>query len=249
MSSDSPSPPPESAEAVVPSQFVLMGRIAGAHGLRGELLVRTFTETPDGIAAYGALCDREGTRHFRLTVVRETAKGVIARVAGVSDRTAAEALRGTELYVPRARLPAPDAGSYYYEDLAGLAAVAPDGQRLGRIVGVANYGAGDLLEVRLEGRKATELVPFADPFVPEVDVVGGRVVIDMSLVAPASEDGAPDMEAGMEDEDEGIAGEGDDAPNAGDDNAADSAKGEPGEPGSTRPRRGKRRGKAHKPSR
>ena len=111
-----------------------------------------------------------------------TPKGVVARVAGVADRNGAEALRGTALYAPRARLPEAEEGEYYYADLAGLRADDEAGNRIGSVVAVQNYGAGDLLEVRLDGQSVTELIPFTDAFVPVVDIAGGRVVV----VMPAS---------------------------------------------------------------
>jgi 16S rRNA processing protein RimM len=156
---------------------LLLGRIAGAHGLKGEVLVHAFTAAPEDIAAYGALEDASAERTLAVRVVRIGEKGVIARIEGVEDRTAAEALKGTELWLARERLPPPEAGEFYHADLIGLAAFAPDGTPVGTVVAVQNYGAGDLIEIRLAGSRRTELVPFTDAFVPEVDVAGGRVVV------------------------------------------------------------------------
>jgi len=157
---------------------ILLGIITGAHGIRGDAIVRSYAEAPEDVAAYGPLSDEAGTRRFKLKVLRVTPKGaVIVRIAGVSDRDAAEALRGTGLYVARDKLPATDEGEFYHADLVGLAAVAPDGTLLGEIVDVANYGAGDLLEIRITGRRDTELVPFNDTFVPAVDLAGRRATI------------------------------------------------------------------------
>lgn len=160
---------------------VLLGRIAGAHGIRGDVLVHSFTEVPEAIGDYGELTDADGGRAVRLKVQRVTTKGVIARVAGVSDRTAAETLKGAELWVERQQLPEAEPGEFYYEDLVGLAAIDRDGQVFGEVAGVANYGAGDLLEIRLSGGRKTELVPFSEAFVPEVDIAGGRVVVAWPL--------------------------------------------------------------------
>jgi 16S rRNA processing protein RimM len=158
---------------------VLLGRIAGAHGIRGEALIRTFTEQPEDIAAYGPLSDG-GERTFEILSARATAKGVVARFAGISDRTAAEALKGTELFVDRDRLPVVEDGTFYHADLIGLAAVDPEGQPLGEIVAVHNYGAGDLLEVRLAETGSTELVAFTETFVPEIDLASGRAVLRLA---------------------------------------------------------------------
>jgi 16S rRNA processing protein RimM len=155
---------------------ILLGRVAGAHGIRGEVLIRTFTERPEDIAAYGPL-DDGAARTLRIEAARVTPKGVVARIAGVADRAAAEALKGTQLYVDRDRLPAPGEGTFYHADLIGLAAVDPEGRPLGEIVGVHNYGAGDLLELRLAGSGKTELVPFTEAVVPEIDLAARRVVV------------------------------------------------------------------------
>jgi 16S rRNA processing protein RimM len=163
---------------------ILLGRIAGAHGIRGEVLIRTFTERPEDIAAYGLLDDGRG-HALRIEAVRVTPRGVVARLAGVPDRTAAEALKGASLYVDRERLAPPGEGEFYHADLIGLAAVAPDGRPLGEVVAVHNHGAGDLLEIRLAGTARTELVAFTDTFVPEVDLAARRVVVRLPESSPA----------------------------------------------------------------
>jgi 16S rRNA processing protein RimM len=159
------------------SARIRLGRISGAHGIRGEVLIHAHTATPEDIGAYGPLSDASGARAFAIESVRVTAKGVVARLAGVADRTAAEALQGVELYVDRDQLPAAAEGEFYHADLIGLAAVDAEGRHIGEIVAVQNYGAGDLLEIRLAGSGKTELVPFTEAFVPEVDVKAKRVVI------------------------------------------------------------------------
>ncbi|MDH4983445.1 ribosome maturation factor RimM [Hyphomicrobium sp. D-2] len=169
---------------------VLLGRIVAAHGIRGEVVVETFTANPEDIAAYGPLQSADGARTFELKVVRRSPKGgVVARVAGVADRNGAEALRKTELYALRSDLPEAEAGEYYHTDLIGLRVEDASGAALGKVVSVQNYGAGDLLEIRLDGVAITELVPFTDTFVPTVDVAGGRVVVEVPV---ASVDDAED---------------------------------------------------------
>lgn len=164
---------------------ILLGHISGAHGIRGEVLIKSYAAAPDDIGAYGPLSDDAGMRTYELTVRRVTPKGVIARVAGVGDRTGAEALKGTRLYIERSRLPAPDDGEFYHADLIGLDAVTPAGDPLGEIVSVANYGAGDLLEIKLAGEPRTEFVPFTDACVPDVDLTRRRVVV---VPPPASDE-------------------------------------------------------------
>lgn len=167
---------------------VLLGHIAGAHGIRGEVLIKSHTAEPEGIGAYGPLTDETGTRTFTLRVVRVTAKGVIARIAGVCDRTAAETLSGLRLYVDRDRLPAAADGEFYHEDLIGLEARDANGDGIGEVVGVHCYGAGDLLEIRMPGRRQTELIPFTSAFVPTVDVAGRQVTVIVPSAAPDEDD-------------------------------------------------------------
>lgn len=162
----------------IPPKTLLLGVIIGAQGIRGEVKVKTFTGDPEAIGDYGPLRDARGQRSFRLKVHR-LAKGdvVVASIKGVGDRNAAEALKGTELYVARDALPQPDDGEFYYTDLVGLKVVTTTGQELGEISAVHNYGAGDMLEVKTaSGRSA--MVPFTDDAVPDVDIAGGRVVVE-----------------------------------------------------------------------
>lgn len=163
-------------------RLVLMGAILGAHGIKGEVKVKSFTANPAAIAEYGSLTDTKHKRSFDLSVVgtADAAKAIlIARIAGITDRNAAEALKGVELFVDRARLPAPkDPEEYYLADLIGLGAFDAKGGKLGEIVSVDNYGAGDLLLVVPESGEGF-VVPFTKAFVPVVDVKGGRVVLDL----------------------------------------------------------------------
>ena len=156
---------------------ILLGQIASAHGIRGEVLVRTFTGEPAAIATYGPLSDKPGTRSFRLKMVRITDKGIIARVDGIADRTAAEQLRGTELYVERAKLPPPAEDEFYHADLVGLAVELEDGAAYGIVHAVVNFGAGDLVEVTRTGLTSSELIPFTKANVPTIDFAAGRITV------------------------------------------------------------------------
>ena len=160
---------------------VLLGRIVAAHGVRGDVLVKTFTDEPASISQYGALTDADGGRPLELVVRRVTAKGLIVAVRGVEDRTAAETLRGAELWVDREQLPCAEEGEFYYVDLVGLEAVDEAGATFGRIANVVNYGAGDLLEIVLLDGGKRELVPFKLEYVPEVDLAGEKVVVAWPL--------------------------------------------------------------------
>ena len=156
---------------------IILGHIIGAHGIKGDVIVKVYTEEPENIGHYGALTDPASARKFQLTVLRVTPKGVIARIKGVGDRNAAEALKGSALTIAREKLPEPEDDAWYFADLVGLIAEDPAGTRLGEVIAVHNFGAGDLLEIRLVGKPQTALVPFRAEFVPEVDIERRRVVI------------------------------------------------------------------------
>ena len=176
---------------------VCVGQIGGANGIRGWVRVASYTTDPADIASYGLLTDETGTRRLKLSVKRMAKGSVIAAIDGVSDRNAAEALAGLRLYVDRAALPPAGEEEFYRADLVGLAAETPDGAALGRIVAVEDYGAGDVLELRLtEG--GSVLVPFTRAVVPVVDVAAGRVVIDPppGLLAPADDEDDADAPRG-----------------------------------------------------
>ena len=158
---------------------IVLGYIAAAHGVRGDVLVRTYTQAPEDIASYGPLTDEASGRRLSLKVIRTTSKGVVARVAGVTDRNAAEALKGVRLCVERDKLPATIDDEFYHADLIGLQAVAADGTPIGNVTAVHNFGAGDILEIRLTGKRSTELLPFTRAFVPDVDLAAKRVTIVM----------------------------------------------------------------------
>jgi 16S rRNA processing protein RimM len=160
-------------------RLIRVGRIIGAHGIKGEVVIQASTERPEDVAAYGPLCDAEGRQAVLIESARATGKGVVARLAGITDRNAAEALKGTDLYVPRDRLPAAAEGEYYVSDLIGLEACDPSGMSIGRVVDVPNYGAGDLLEIDPGNGRPTLLVTITETTVPEIDVAAHRIVVVM----------------------------------------------------------------------
>lgn len=167
---------------------VLLGHVAGAHGIRGEVLIKSYTAAPEDIDAYGPLTDEAGARSFTITSARVATKGVIARVEGVTSRSEAEALKGVALYIARERLPALAEGEYYHVDLVGLAVVDRQGASLGETVAVLNFGAGDILEISPVGAGATTLIPMTPDFIVEVDIAAGRIVAVLPTDAPESED-------------------------------------------------------------
>jgi len=156
---------------------ICLGQIGAAHGIRGEVRLHSFTADPAAIAQYGPLESDDG-RVFEIEDLRPAKKHFVARLAGIITRSAAEQLTNIKLYVPRERLPAPTAtDEFYHADLIGLAVVDRAGARLGTVVAVQNYGAGDLIEVRPEAGGNTELLPFNAVNVPAVDIAAGRIVV------------------------------------------------------------------------
>ncbi len=165
------------APAVVEGpDFVCVGAIAAAHGIRGEVKVKAFTADPLGVGAYGPVTTDRG-QVLKLKVLREQGDAVIARVDGVTDRNGAEALRGLKLYVSRASLPAPeDEDEFYHADLLNLAVEDQAGETLGRIASIQDFGAGDMIEIAL-AQGGSAYLAFTRDIVPTVDVKGGRVIV------------------------------------------------------------------------
>ncbi|UCI08333.1 ribosome maturation factor RimM [Mesorhizobium sp. B1-1-8] len=159
-----------------PQNPVQMAVIGAAHGIKGELRVKTFTGDPLALADYGPLYARDG-RAFQIIDIRPAGTVVVVRFKGISDRNAAEALAGTELYVDRSMLP--DDGEedeFYHADLIGLE-VRDETGVIGRIVAVHNFGGGDILDVTLGERKGV-LIPFTQAAVPHVSIADGFVRVD-----------------------------------------------------------------------
>ena len=159
---------------------VILGRIGAAHGIRGDVRVKAFIERPADFARYGPLASPDG-RIFAIEAARPAAGGspdmLVVHFKGIDTRNAAEALNGTELFVSRDRLGKTEVDEYFHADLIGLDAVTIEGEPLGTVIRVQNFGAGDLLEVAPR-RGDTLLVPFTKAVVPKVDLAGGRVVVD-----------------------------------------------------------------------
>lgn len=154
-----------------------LGRITTAHGVKGLVKVVCFGDDPRSLEIYGPLFTSEtGSDTLRLTLKNPVKSGFLAQVDGIADRTAAQALRGTPLYVPRARLPKPEDGSYYCADLIGLQTVYEKDEPMGRVISVQNFGAGDLLEIAPPSGSAF-LIPFTKNFIGDVDFENKKIFI------------------------------------------------------------------------
>ncbi len=159
------------------SNRVTLAAVAGAHGIRGEVRLKLFTDSAESLGRYRTV--HIGGRDFELENVRDSGKTAIARLAGVSDRSSAERLRGELVEVDRSDLPPLEEGEYYHSDLIGLPCVGSSGALIGTVVAVENFGAGDLLEVALPDGKRS-LVPFKAGV---ADLADGKIVLDPEFLA------------------------------------------------------------------
>jgi 16S rRNA processing protein RimM len=158
------------------SKLILVGRVAGAFGVRGELRITSYTEAPLALVEYRRLLREDGAAGLTLTGGRAVKDAVIARAEEVATREQAEALRGLKLFVARNRLPEPDEDEFYLADLIGMAAATPEGEALGRVKAVHDFGAGDILEIDPGEGRPTWYLPFTREAVPEVRLADGRLV-------------------------------------------------------------------------
>jgi len=158
------------------SDLILVGRVAGAFGVRGEIRITSYTAEPLALVGYKTLLREDGSPGLTLTGGRAAKGGVVARAREIATREEAEAARGLQLYIPRVALPAPeDEDEFYIADLVGLAVVSPDGAPLGRVRSVRDFGAGDLLEIAPAAGESWWL-PFTREAVPEVSIAERRLV-------------------------------------------------------------------------
>ncbi|SMH57993.1 ribosome maturation factor RimM [Mesorhizobium australicum] len=160
-----------------PQNPIQMAVIGAAHGIKGEVRVKSFTGDPLALDDYGPLYDEAG-RAFTILDIRMQKDMAVVRFKGVADRSAAEALNGTALYVDRDMLPDDlEDEEFYHADLIGLDAVDLEGAPIGKVLAVQNFGGGDILEIA-RGGKSTVLVPFTRAAVPDVDTQARKVRVD-----------------------------------------------------------------------
>ena len=163
----------------MPKGRILLGVVAAPHGVKGLVRIRSFTEDPMAIASYGGLSDETGRKRYRVEALSAVKGAVLARIEGVADRTAAEALRGLRLYVERSALPATNEREWYEADLIGLSAVGRDGRDWGKVLAFHDFGGGLTMEVSGGAASPSSvMLPFTDQAVPEIDVDGGKVLVD-----------------------------------------------------------------------
>ena len=177
---------------MVVARKICVGAIVGAHGVRGLVRLRSFTDDPESIFEYSPVTDEAGSRTFKLHCQSVMKDHYVVTIEGVADRETAEALRGTKLFIDRALLPATDDQSFYESDLIGLVARDAQGQDLGKVEAVHDFGAGSFLEIKPPGG-GSFMLPFTDAFVPTVDVTAGfvGVVIPEGWLSSAKEREVP----------------------------------------------------------
>jgi len=156
---------------------IALAAVAGAHGIKGEVRLKLFSESAVSLAKHEKLI--VGGAERRLISVRDSGKTAVARFEGVNDRSVAEALRGSLIEIDRSALPPLEEGEYYHADLIGLGAVDREGRQVGTVVSVENFGAGDLLEIELADGKRS-LIPFREGI---ADLEDGKIVLDRDFLA------------------------------------------------------------------
>lgn len=159
-----------------PSDLTYLGKIISVHGVKGEVKIKSETADPLAIGDYGPLSDKTGSKSFDISAKRNKNNVVIASIEGITTREAAEALRNTELYIAADKLPAPEEGEYYIKDLIGLEARLLNGEPMGIVHALHNFGAGDIIEIALKDTGKTEMYPFDDETVPEIHQEDGYLL-------------------------------------------------------------------------
>jgi len=162
-------------------ELICVAAIAGAFGVKGEVKLKSFTDIPENCVSYGPLLSKSGKVIITPTSHRLVKGGVAVKCAEVKTREEAEGLKSTKLYVPRENFPAPDEDEFYAADLIGLEVKSTEGKRVGKIIAVEDFGAGDLLEIKpKEGKSFYH--PFTLAATPKVDIKAGRVIIKLQEV-------------------------------------------------------------------
>ena len=159
------------------AERVIVGALAGAYGVRGEVRVKSFCAVPEDIEIYTPLQDEAGNT-YTLAILRPAKNGLIARIAEIATKEDADALKGTQLYALRSQLPNLPDDEFYHTDLIDLPVFDTGGTELGRVKSVQNHGASDLLELIVPGASQTVLLPFTKDAVPTVDLAARRIVAD-----------------------------------------------------------------------
>jgi len=158
--------------------MVLVGAIAGGFGVKGEVRLKSFTSEPEDIASYGPLFTEDGRQSFQVRLSGRLKNALSARLSGISSKEQADRMKGMKLFVPREAFPQLPDDEFYHADLIGLSVYDTGGGEIGAVKAVLNHGATDLLELRLTASNETALLPFTRDYVPTVDMVARKLIID-----------------------------------------------------------------------
>lgn len=170
-----------------------IGKIVAAHGIKGEVKVLSQTGNPTDLDKFGAVENKEGTRQFQLKVLGMSSSNVRVKIKGVDDRNSAESLIGTEFYVARSQMPELAEDEFYKGDIVGLKVCLQTPQKvIGKVAGFANYGAGEIIELKLDGQKETELLPFTKAYVPTINLEEGYIIVSSATMVFAADDEGKD---------------------------------------------------------
>lgn len=162
---------------------ICLGAIAGVHGIKGEVKVKSFTEIDTDLDKYGLVENEAGDRQFELKVTGHSKELLRVKIKGVDDRTAAEKLIGTAFYVARDVLPELEGDEYYEADLIGLKVrTLNSNEEAGTVAGLYNFGAGEIIEIKVKATGKLEMIPFNRQYVPEVNVQDGYIIVESVLL-------------------------------------------------------------------
>lgn len=171
------------------NERICIGKIVAAHGIRGEVKVQSQTKTPTDLDKFGDVENKDASRKFSIKVLGMISSNVRVKIKGVDTRNEAEALIGTELYVARSALPELAEDEFYKGDIVGLKVClrTPDNE-IGTVVGFENFGAGEIIEIKLKGQKETELLPFTRQYVPVINLESGYIIVSSATMIFAEDD-------------------------------------------------------------
>ncbi|MEQ1790624.1 MAG: ribosome maturation factor RimM [Rickettsiales bacterium] len=157
-------------------KLIKVAIITDAHGIKGEVKLRGFVENPEFFTTISTLFDSTGKKNFSVKVTGKIKNGVIIKIDGVESRNSAELLKNTELFAPASLLPVLDDGEFYHSQLIALEARLEDGEVVGKVVAIHNYGAGDIAEITKENGEA-EMLPLHAPWVTEINIEHGYIIV------------------------------------------------------------------------
>lgn len=181
--------------------MICVAAIAGAFGVKGEVKLKAFTQNAMDCVSYGPLLSADGEIVLTVISARAVKDALSVRAEEVKTREEAEGLKSMKVYVPRNALPETDEDDFYYVDLIGLEVKSTSGQRLGSIIGVHEFGAGDMLEIKppkSAEKQASYFHPFTKAAVPKVDLKAGRIIVVPQIAdtpPPHTPDGLSDAES------------------------------------------------------